>query len=377
MFLGVTQVVTSLLCFTAAVQGLVPARRATVCNGHVELCNKGYGAVSYVGTHDSYAIQNGGGALGLADNQDQNITTQLNDGIRMLQVQAHLQDGVIRLCHTSCSLYDGGTFEDYLKTVLSILIVNIDNAPASTFASVYTGAGVDAVSYAPTTSPIQASAWPTLGSMIDSGKRLVTFMDNQADLTAVPYIIDGCRFIISFIQKNADHFVEFTNVWETAFDVVDATLFDCAVNRTKGDPTTQMYLINHFLDKTVFGQPVPDIDKANITNAASGAGSLEEQVETCTSANTRPPNFLLVDFYEFGGGSVFQVAANINGVTYAPTTPVATPVASSSPNTSNSNPVASTGTAQGSGALSTSPNIFRMEFMLVAAGVIFGTYAAI
>lgn len=30
-------------------------------------------------------------------------------------------------------------------------------------------------------------------------------------------------------------------------------------------------------------------------------------------------------FYEYGGGSVFQVAADINGVSYSPATPVATP----------------------------------------------------
>jgi len=30
----------------------------------------------------------------------------------------------------------------------------------------------------------------------------------------------------------------------------------------------------------------------------------------------RPPNFLLVDFYDAGNGSVFEVAASANGVTY-------------------------------------------------------------
>ncbi|KAH0590970.1 PI-PLC X domain-containing protein [Termitomyces sp. J132] len=358
-----TQVVTSLLCSIVAVQGMVPVRRATVCNGHAELCDKSYGAVSYIGSHDSYAIQIGA-STNPAANQDQNITTQLNDGIRMLQVQAHLQNGVIRLCHTSCTLLDGGTFEDYLKTVkawldanpnevLSILIVNIDNQPVSAFGSVYVNAGIDTVSYAPPKSPMQASEWPTLGSMIDSGKRLVTFMDNQADLTTVPYIID-----------------EFTNVWETAFDVTDPSLFDCAVNRTKGDTSTQMYLINHFLDKLLVGAPIPDVAKANITNAASGAGSLGEQVTTCTSVNTRPPNFLLVDFYEFGGGSVFQVAATINGVTYAPTTPIATPLPTTT--TSGSSSVSS-GTGQGGASL----NMFIMEFMLLATGIIFRAYAAI
>lgn len=39
----------------------------------------------------------------VAANQDYDMTRQLNDGIRMLQVQAHNgSDGQIHLCHTSC-----------------------------------------------------------------------------------------------------------------------------------------------------------------------------------------------------------------------------------------------------------------------------------
>ena len=30
------------------------------------------------------------------------VTQQLNDGVRMLQSQAHNKSGVIELCHTSC-----------------------------------------------------------------------------------------------------------------------------------------------------------------------------------------------------------------------------------------------------------------------------------
>ena len=43
------------------------------------------------------------------------VTQQLNDGIRMLQMQAHMNNNEIHLCHTSCLLFDGGTLEDYLK----------------------------------------------------------------------------------------------------------------------------------------------------------------------------------------------------------------------------------------------------------------------
>jgi hypothetical protein len=154
---------------------------------------------------------------------------------------------------------------------------------------------------------------------------------------------------------------EFTNVWETAFDVTDTT-FDCNVNRTKGDPTSQMYLINHFLDKVILGQPAPDPEAANVTNGVSGTGSLGLQVQTCAAANGRNPNFMLVDvcvpdracsgtkahsahslqFYEFGSGSVFEVAATANGVTYNPTSPVPSPRSTTTGTTTSATSVSNT-----------------------------------
>ena len=44
----------------------------------------------------------------------------------------------------------------------------------------------------------------------------------------------------------------------------------------------------------------------------------------------------LDQFYNYGGGSVFEVAATINGVTYTPTTAVPPPRDSSSSNSTNS-----------------------------------------
>ncbi|KAH9944272.1 PLC-like phosphodiesterase [Epithele typhae] len=299
-------------------------RRATTCNGHSELCDKSFGNVTFVGTHNSYAV----GTSSLFVNQDWNITQQLNDGVRMLQSQAHNKSGTIELCHTSCSLLDGGSLKDYLtqlktwmdsntEDVVSLLIVNSDNIAPSVYADVFTSAGLDTMAYTPSSSALTASSWPTLGSLIDSGKRLVVFLSTSADFTSVPYLID-----------------EFTNVWETAYDVTDTT-FDCNVNRTNGDTSTQMYLINHFLDKLVAGVPAPDSSRANSTNAASGTGSLGVQVETCAVQHGRNPNFMLVDFYEYGNGSVFQVAADANGVTYNPTTAVAQPKSSTSSTSSS------------------------------------------
>lgn len=92
-------------------------------------------------------------------------------------------------------------------------------------------------------------------------------------------------------------FLEFTNVWETAFDVTDTT-FDCNVNRSKGDTSTELYLINHFLDEVVnvvATSIAPNKGALNVTNAASGVGSLGLQAEQCAAQNGRYPNFMLVD----------------------------------------------------------------------------------
>jgi hypothetical protein len=299
------------------------------------------------------------GVGNIAANQDYNITQQLNDGIRMLQMQAHNSSGEIHLCHTSCSLYDGGSLQDYLTTVkkwmdanpndvVSLLIVNIDDLPVSQYASVFVAAGVDKLSYSPQSPTLPASGWPTLGALIDAGTRLITFMDNSADTTAVPYIID-----------------EFTNIWETPYDITDKSLFTCKVDRSKEDTATTMILINHFLDTLLLGQPIPDINAANVTNSASGVGSLGEEVAACVSLYNRNPTFMLVDFYEYGGGSVFQVAATANGVQYSGSVPSPATASGSSTGSGSS----STGSSGSSGGAAAS---YSSSFVFSFAGVTMG-----
>ena len=56
-----------------------------------------------------------------------------------------------------------------------------------------------------------------------------------------------------------------------------------------------MYLINHFLDSLLLGQFIPGTAQLNVTNAASGPGSLGAQADTCIAQQGRAPNFMLVD----------------------------------------------------------------------------------
>lgn len=165
-----------------------PFPRASVCNDHAELCSRKYSAVTFVGAHDSPFV----GDL-LTQNQNIDVTDQLNLGVRYLQGQTHkslLDAQTLELCHTSCIEEDSGSLSDYLKTVVSwlsahpqqvvtLLLTNGDNVDVSLFDSAFKNANAVDLVYTPAdgaAAPLKLDSWPTLGDMINSGKRLVVFL---------------------------------------------------------------------------------------------------------------------------------------------------------------------------------------------------------
>ena len=136
-------------------------------------------------------------------------------------------------------------------------------------------------------------------------------------------------------------------MWETPFSPTNRT-FPCTQQRppdlNREAAEQRMYLANHNLNTEIsFGGTsllVPTTALINETNAVEGYGSLGLMASDCTgelsstcfaeitfegtvlthseAGWSRPPNFLLVDFYNKGNfpGSVFAVAARHNNVTY-------------------------------------------------------------
>ncbi|WWC92911.1 uncharacterized protein L201_007873 [Kwoniella dendrophila CBS 6074] len=300
----------SLLPLTAlALLGSTLTSAADTCNGHAELCSRLYSNVTFIGAHDSYAVGDS-----IADNQDKDVTAQLNDGIRTLQLQAHNATDGVHLCHTSCSLQDGGLLEDYFKKVVSwissnpndvvtIVLTNPENLPVSTYSPILTSSGISQYLYQPSSSAIALSEWPTLGSLIDAKTNIVAFLDYQADFTTEPKLID-----------------EFSNMWEDAFNVVDNS-FGCNVNRTSGQASSQMYLINHYLDTSYsLGSTqfwIPNKDQVTTTNngdSSTEQGTIGYHVNNCLQLWGRNPNHILLDFYDSNSNSPFNLAASLNGV---------------------------------------------------------------
>jgi hypothetical protein len=72
-------------------------------------------------------------------------------------------------------------------------MVNSNNVAPSVYDTAFKAANMNTLAFAPSSASLTLSQWPTMGSLIDAGNRLVVFMDANADFTSVPYIIDGTR----------------------------------------------------------------------------------------------------------------------------------------------------------------------------------------
>lgn len=290
--------------------------RATTCNGHSELCSKLYSNVTYIGTHNSYGI--GNGTSNIAANQAQSIATQLDAGIRMLQAQAHKSSnssttGIgVDLCHTSCSLYQGGAIENWLtqikswvdsnpNEVVSLLIINSDSVAPSTYAQAFESTGLSSKMYSPSnpssSGGVSKSSWPTLNYMIDSGKTVVAFLENNADVSSISYLLP-----------------EFSSMWENPYDQI-STPFNCSVDRSgQGEDTSsQMYLANHFLNTQSILGPYPNTGAIYATNSKL---SVLTDMDNCASQHDSYPTFVLVDYYDQPANDVFAAAAVMNGVSF-------------------------------------------------------------
>lgn len=259
------------------------------CNNYVEFCNRKYSNITEVAAHNSPFTRE----RNAARNQEYPVTQQLNDGIRVLQGQAHLVNGTLYYCHTSCDLLNEGTVEDYLRQVnawvqthpfdvITIIFGNYNWADKDTegnplvtsvdFDVPVRSSGLIDYIYQPPKTAMTVDDWPTLGQMILSQKRVVTFIDYNWDTGNVPYML-----------------WQYYNIWETPFSPTDLS-FPCTIGRPEGISDDQaknmMYLANHNLNAEIAiagtSLLVPNTAQINQTNAVSGEGSLGLMARECT-----------------------------------------------------------------------------------------------
>jgi hypothetical protein len=304
------------------------------CNGHVELCDRRFDEVAFPASHNSMSAADRDGWF-LAE-QPTGIVESLDDGIRVFLIdtwygQATASGGVVTaerslaraqadftdgrataltpamrrtidrlrreqpsgpeqpyLCHTLCEL--GGTemqsemagvrqwLDDHPREVVTLFIQDTVT-PADT-ATVLDRAGLADMAYVHST----GESWPTLGEMIDSGKRVLVLMENQGGGTEYPYIHSG-----------------FDMVADTGFTYASVDEFDCAPNRGPARP--DLFMVNHWLSG--FTTLVSSAQQANTAQV------LGDRVRKCRDEREHIPNFVAVNWYD--QGDLLQVVDELNG----------------------------------------------------------------
>ncbi|CAG9939734.1 unnamed protein product [Clonostachys rosea f. rosea IK726] len=272
----------------------------STCNGYAALCDRKYSSITFAAAHNAAFV-----GRGPFHNQYQYPEVAMSSGIRYFTTQVHIQDGQIRQCHTDCAFLNVGAFSEIVtsiktwldanpREVVTLLIGNGDDAiQIEEFKPHFEASGAQDIAFVPGTK-LGLDDWPTLGEMIDSGKRLVVFMDYYSDTSKVPYIL-----------PQFDYYVE------TPFSPTDDNFFNCDVDRPSKDTPAagRMVFANHNLNEEIAGILIPDQLRASQTNSQ---GNIRQQTEICVSNYGRNPNVVLLDFVS--EGEVIAAQKTLNGL---------------------------------------------------------------
>jgi hypothetical protein len=283
----------SLLWLLPALPLLVSAYDSSACNSSPSLCDKSYSEILHLGTHDSAFVRTSENKFSLSANQYFPVRTQLSTGIRLLQNQIHLEGSEIRLCHTSCTLFDAGLLEDYLvdvkewldenpSEVVTLLFANLDKLGPDRLTPIWEKTGLAEKSF------VFETEWPTLGEMVGNDTRVVTFLSDAG--------APGGYF-----------HPEFSYMFETAFENFLPEDLGCGKDRGSWG----IGLMNHFLYTTISKEL--EIFAPNDTFAETlNSGLLEERVEKCSKEWGTKGGMVIVDFYN--EGDPIAVVDKANGV---------------------------------------------------------------
>jgi hypothetical protein len=313
----------------------VVAGKGLVCDGFAALCGRRYNQVSFAASHNSMAVAGQPGWF--LGEQGVSITGQLNNGVRALTIdvwpgQARVSGGVatapgshaaaqavataefgpevvdaglrvfnavadptpsgppqLYLCHGLCEL--GATnFADAMAQVRIWLETHPDetvtmiierHAPADEIGAVLTDNGLAGYAY----QPVPGAAWPTLHTMIASGRRLVVMLETKDGGPHYPWLVNAYS---SFLQ-------------ETPFTFRTAADFSCVDHR--GSPTAALFLVNHW----IFGFRAL-VTSARAVNSLKVLGGRAERCH----AERQLPNFISVNYADIG--AIHQVVNELNGV---------------------------------------------------------------
>lgn len=256
------------------------------CNGFSELCDRRPDELTILMTHNSYNTKRDKFKF---PNQYYSVYKQLSDGVRGLMLDVYSTSKGLMLYH-GYSILGKKTLASVLTEIKNFLEENPDEVITIIFenhcskaelSASLDKAGLSDMIY------IHRGTWPTLRGMIESGKRLILFVESD-DNGNTEGILDAWQYIFDT---------------RYSFSKIDA--MDSQVNRG-GHGTKTFFLLNHWITNR-FGLAV-----RSVAEQANSRDVLSERINKSYNEHQKKINFLGVDFYHIGDG--LSVIDSLNGV---------------------------------------------------------------
>jgi hypothetical protein len=266
------------------------------CNGYSILCTRNFDDVVYPATHNSHANPESG-FNNIAENQLANISTQLERGIRYINMDVYDYNDEVWVCHGDwdllihpCLQSGGERAQNQLEEVAAFLEDNpyevvtlaFENyVDANTMYGEFNNSDLSPYLFS------KQEQWPTLGEMVFANTRLVVMADSE--------------------NQGYDWWLdEHDETRMTAFSYQSDSEFDC--ENSRGNGSASMLQIAHYIT-----DPISSEADAQLVNQFA---SLWRHAQLCLEEHGMLPNYILVDYADYG--DVVLVAAVLNGVEDAP-----------------------------------------------------------